>query len=164
MPKYRKNRHSITQPSDPSIRLIPLTHGQNAIVDAKDFEFLSQFNWTAVWSDSTKSYYAKRTFSMHELILGQMADHQNHDTLDNRRRNLRHSTVATNMWNRPIRADNTSGFIGVNFHKGKWNARISVNGKRKHLGDFKTPEEATRARDKAVKELHGEFAILNFPE
>ena len=93
-----------------------------------------------------------------------MADHKNHDTLDNRSRNLRQSTVATNMWNRPIRADNTSGFIGVNLRKGKWNARISVNGKRKHLGDFNTPEEAAHARDEAVKELHGEFAVLNFPD
>jgi hypothetical protein len=33
-------RHSVVQPLDTSYRLIPLTQGQNAIVDAADFEEL----------------------------------------------------------------------------------------------------------------------------
>ena len=49
MPKKRAfrrmPRHPVTQPSDPSYLLIPLTQGQNAIVDAVDYDRLMQFNF-----------------------------------------------------------------------------------------------------------------------
>ena len=34
--KYTKPRHEVIQPKDPTIRLIPLTRGQVAIVSAED--------------------------------------------------------------------------------------------------------------------------------
>jgi len=43
----------------------------------------------------------------------------------------------------------------VNFHKatGKFRASLAINGKRKHLGLFNTPEEAFQAY-KLAKEAH----------
>jgi len=32
------------------------------------------------------------------------------------------------------------------------------------IGEFDDPIEAAKARDRVVRELHGEFAYLNFPE
>lgn len=40
----------------------------------------------------------------------------------------------------------------------KYRARIVENGEKVHLGMYDTPEEAAKAF-----ELHGEKAILNFP-
>src|ERR1700719_1891410 len=129
MPKQRVVRHAVTQPSDQSYRLIPLTQGQNAIVDAADYEWLNQWNWFADWSEPTKSFYARRhkkTEDGHYPIVrmsreilkcgpGEEPDHKNHDTLDNRRENLRLSTHSQNCCNKRISPKNTSGFIGVHW-------------------------------------------------
>jgi hypothetical protein len=50
-------------------------------------------------------------------------------------------------------SNNTSGYVGVCFHKGsnKWMAYITINKKNIHLGYFNTPEEALEAR--AAKEI-----------
>jgi hypothetical protein len=100
---------------------------------------------------------------MHRLLLsskkGEQVDHRNHDTLDNRRSNLRTATASQNSTNRRRRSDNTSGTRGVRFYapNGKWLARIGVNGKRKHLGYFPTQEAAYAAYVDAAIEEHGEF-------
>src|SRR5882762_1985840 len=96
--RHRVSRHEVTQPLDESYRLIPLTQGQNAIVDAADFEWLSKWNWQAQWDEHTKGFYARRALYgggaviMHRLIYKspcKQVDHKNHNTLDNRKLNLR---------------------------------------------------------------------------
>src|SRR5712664_3648473 len=117
MPKRRVLRHEVTQPSDTSYRLIPLTQGKNAIVDTKDFEWLSQWNWCAECVDGY-FYAIRRSFrkriSMHGAILkiktGEEGDHRNHDTLDNRRKNIRRCTRTQNARNVRKPWDNRSGF------------------------------------------------------
>lgn len=171
---YKVPRHEVVQPLDESIKLIPLTQGQNAIVDAADFEWLSQWNWSAHWCPDTKSFYALRetcgkTVSMHATILsrrsGELVDHRNRNPLDNRRENLRKCNHAQNARNSGKPITNKSGFKGVCWHTAakKWSAKILDNGQRRHLGYFLLPEEAARAYDEAAKIYHGEFAHLNFP-
>lgn len=55
-------------------------------------------------------------------------------------------------------SNNTSGNKGVTFNSnaGKWQAKIGVNGRIKHLGYFKTADEAVAARKSAEVELWGE--------
>jgi len=55
-----------------------------------------------------------------------------------------------------------TGFIGVYEQDGRYRAQITLNNKRINLGTYATAKEAAIARDKAARELHGEFAILNF--
>jgi AP2 domain len=154
--------------------LIPLTQGQNAIVDASDFDWLSQWKWWACWSSLTRSFYAvgwinKKRTRMHRLILGcvkrERCDHRNRDTLDNRRQNLRKATHAENIRNRQRQKNNTSGFKGVTWDEywGKWRVRIGYAGRRIHIGRFQSAKEAAHAYDDAAKKLHGEFACLNCP-
>lgn len=159
---------------------IQLTHGQVALVDDVDFEWLNQRKWWALWSRQTKSYYAVRcvyhpstqkteTVRMHRQILGLVkgdkmyGDHINRDTLDNQRSNLRVATRSENQRNRGLQSNNTSGYRGVWYFAKcrRWQSYIKVHGKRRHLGLFLTAEEAALAYNRAAVELHGEFAVLN---
>lgn len=179
----RVKRHAVTQPPDPSYKIIALTKQQNTLVDADDYEWLNRWNWYAHWDSRMGSFYAARTindysipnhprwiqFRMHRAILNcssdEHCDHKNHNTLDNRKKNLRKCSVAQNMHNRKIQSSNKSGFKGVAWNKTsrKWRAVITINGHKKHLGYFDSLEDAARAYDEAAKVYYGEFAVLNFP-
>lgn len=168
-------------PTTQDTRLIPLTQGKVAIVDAADYEWLSQWKWCAWKPGKADSVYAarkeylpggkQRTIYMHRLIMGEPVglevDHRNwRNKLDNRRGNLRCATHAQNVCNKGLRADNTSGFVGVSFDKQskRWLAKANINRKQTFLGYFDSPEFAARARDAAVIESHGEFAFVNLPK
>ena len=92
-------------------------------------------------------------------------DHKNNDPSDNRLANLRLATDSQNQANTPKQAHNTSGFKGVSWFRRdrKWRAEIQKDGKSRHLGYFADPVDAARAYDAKAKELHGDFARLNFP-
>lgn len=84
-------------------------------------------------------------------------DHWNKVRDDNRWDNLREASHVQNMQNGGIRKDNNSGARGVTVSSGKWRAKITVNGKQKHLGLFNTVKEAKEAYDKAAREAFGEY-------
>lgn len=155
-------------------------HGLFSLVDDEDFEMVSQVHW----SERRKKYKENtRTYAIHEytidgdrgriylhrLILraeiGEIVDHINHDTLDNRKENLRKCTHAENMRNQLKHYYSaTSPYKGVTCHgrKGWWKAVISVDGKSHLIGVFERPEQAAHAYDEAARKYHGEFASLNF--
>lgn len=82
-------------------------------------------------------------------------DHRNGDTSDNRLLNLREATQAENTQNvLGARSDNSNGYRGVSRNHERWMAAIIVNGKRRYLGTFDTPEEAHAAYLAAKRELH----------
>jgi len=78
-------------------------------------------------------------------------DHINGKRSDNRIANLRTATRQENCKNSAIGIKNTSGTIGVSWseNKSRWVAQLSKNGKRKHIGYFKSKDEAISARVKA---------------
>jgi len=87
-------------------------------------------------------------------------DHINRDSTDNRFSNLRKASYAENNRNKSMSRNNTSGYKGVNWHKGsnKWRAEIKVNNKAITIGYFKNIEDANIAYTEAVKQYHGQFA------
>jgi hypothetical protein len=102
-----------------------------------------------------------------KLLTAQRVDHiepADGSHAQDRLSNLRIASHGQNLMNRGINRNNKSGYKGVAFHKstGKWQAQIMSGGRFKYLGCFTTPEAAALAYDKAAKELHGEFARLNF--
>ncbi len=169
---YRRLRYGY------AFRRIPLTQGKYAIVDPDDYERLSQYNWHV--RKTTQTFYAKRSaltrrtvtpIYMHRCVIkvpaGMVADHINHNGLDNRKANLRPVTRAQN--NRHTKKINTkcrSMYKGIYYDRrdGVWCARITCNGKAIYLGSFKDEIEAAKAYDQAAKKYHGEFAGLNFPQ
>jgi len=152
------------------IALLKVGLREIAMVDMP-FAFLSNFNWSVSKSRGLKYALHRKTINnkitftyMHRVVAGalpgQVVDHINGDTLDNRKSNLRICSISQNGANRGKNKDNTSGYKGVTFHKGtkKWQAGIKIKGKYIYIGRFDDPALAASAYDKAAKEIHGEFA------
>jgi hypothetical protein len=89
-------------------------------------------------------------------------DHINGGYDDNRLCNLRLATRNQNQANRPVRRDNLSRLKAVHeYRPGHWRARITVNGKRRHIGVFATPDDAHRAYAETAAKDFGTFARLS---
>ena len=89
-------------------------------------------------------------------------DHINGDGLDNRLCNLREVTQQQNCQNiRTAPKHNTTGFMGVSYFKAgnKYSAHINLDGKKKHLGYFVSPETAHQAYLAAKRKLHTSCTI-----
>jgi hypothetical protein len=140
--------------------------GLVALVDDEDFDFLNKFRWS-VYACAGGPYARGRAINgkhtkMHRLImntpLGLECDHINHDTLDNRKSNLRNCTRSQNMLNQK-KKKGSSRFKGVSWCKkdGRWLARLSIGGDQIHIGSFKYEEEAFEAYKSKAKEAYGEF-------
>tara|TARA_R110002012_G_scaffold318913_1_gene538124 strand:- start:589 stop:1128 length:540 start_codon:yes stop_codon:yes gene_type:complete len=86
-------------------------------------------------------------------------DHANGIKDDNRIANLRSCTDQQNKFNTSKQRSNTSGFKGVSWHKKtkKWQSRINLNEKQKHLGLFNCPKKASEVYEAKAKEIHKEF-------
>lgn len=81
-------------------------------------------------------------------------DHINRDKTDNRLCNLREVTLTENNRNLPQIYTNTSGVTGVYWESKlqKWRAFIHVDNKKKHLGVFKSFDDAVLARKQAERD------------
>ncbi len=93
----------------------------------------------------------------HGFFPPQGVDHINGVQGDNRITNLRVAGQGENLQNQRVPpAHNTSGFLGVSFHKQhrRWRAHIKMNRKYIHLGYFSTPQEAHQAYLKAKRRIH----------
>jgi hypothetical protein len=86
-------------------------------------------------------------------------DHINGNIKDNTINNLRWASISENNQNSKISNRNTSGVKGVSFIKSKkkYLVRIVINNKRKHIGYYKTLEQATIARQNVANEIFKEF-------
>ncbi|HEY5138565.1 MAG TPA: HNH endonuclease [Methylococcales bacterium] len=154
---------------------IELTRGLFAIVDDEDFVWLNSFRWYAHrlsgydYAERGGMYNGVNTkYPMHRFILnaqkGQIVDHKNGNTLDNRRCNLRFATYQQNNQNAKKRKNCTSIYKGVSWNKAckRWDSFIKHNGKSINLGQFDNEILAAKVYDKRATELRGEFARLNF--
>ena len=165
---------------------IPLTQNKTATVDDADAE-LALSRWCTWRGPKNKTCYALRksrlpdgratTEKLHRAVWNRAhpeapaphdIDHINGDGLDCRRSNLRAASRSENARNQPRTRANTSGFVGVRLMRNRprpraWQAYIGIDRRKVHVGCFATAEEAARARDAAARQLHGVFAVFNFP-
>lgn len=147
---------------------IILTKGFVAIVDDEDFEFLNEFKWTYnIGYACTHKKGQKNYIYMHRLIMnakkGFVVDHINHNSIDNRKENLRVCTHKDNIRNSKSTKNSTSKYLGVSWanRERRWRSVITVDSKQKYLGVYKTEEAASLAYNEASIKYFGEFANLN---
>lgn len=149
-------------------------NGRSTQVLDEDYEWLNQYKWNAatqhgityVTSTLTISKGIQKTVSMHRLIMQVtdpkvFIDHIDGNGLNNQRSNLRECTRAQNCANRIAnRNKQSSKYLGVTIHKGRWLAQIQKNNipYRKY---FITEIDAVKWYNEMAIMLHGEFARPN---
>ncbi len=149
-------------------------HSKWAIVDRKSEGWISGVVWRCTRQGYVVWKLDERTqIRMHNVVygsrFGELVDHRNHNTFDNRRRNLRLADKIKNGHNmRKCRGrkgmPTSSRFKGVRWHvKNKnWTAYINPpHSLKKHLGSFTSETQAARAYNTAARKYFGRFACLN---
>lgn len=134
------------------------------LISTTDLEKVKSFpgRWFAMLHGSKSRFYVKghtpmvrgkqEVHLLHRWLFdnpkGLVIDHINHNSLDNRRDNLRVITQGQNTQNREGAMKNSkSGVRGVHWNKkcGKWHAQVGVNNEIIYLGLFEDLKEAEQA-------------------
>lgn len=148
---------------------IPFTNSAGTtVVDFDDFPKVRDQKWRKDNGYASRSVTRIGRVYMHRVIMGVegdvQIDHRDHDTLNNRRSNLRLATVSQNGGNQLKTSKTTySKWKGVSKScgDGTWRAYIQCDGKPIRLGVYATEIEAARAYNDAATRLFGQFALLN---
>ena len=111
-----------------------------------------------------------KRLKMHRVIMNVKnsnidIDHKNGSSTknDNRKLNLRIATRSQNGMNKEKMKTNTSGVVGVGWHKrrGMWRAYIKIKGKQLHLGYFSDFYQAVKCRKEAEEKYFCEWSYDN---
>lgn len=142
-----------------NVLYITTRKGEVILADATDYEKLSSHSWCISRTGYPVSNINGKTTKLHRYLLNLndpkvVVDHKNHDTLDNRRSNIRICTQREN-------ARNKGGKDVHGVRKtpcGNYAVQIMFNRKHIYIGTYKTYDEAVQARYEAEDKYHGEFA------
>lgn len=158
---------------------ITLSTGYKTQVDDEDYQYLSQFNWTAQPNGNT--IYAYRivtvnkdriTIMMHQEVairhsmsIRPMLDHKDRNGLNNQSLNIRTATNSENTVS-GITKRGKVGFRGLTkIHKtDRYQVRLCHEGITHNLGNFDNIIIAAKTYDCWAVWYWGDFAQLNFPE
>lgn len=161
------------------MKVMTTNKGIEFIVDDDVYELIKD----RTWRQGTHGYvYKEKTVKgrkikeyLHKMLCptekGFLVDHRDGNILNNCRDNLRPATHYQNSANRKSLLGSSSQYLGVYKDIRKygdkiytyWTAKVKQHGKVLYKTTFKDEVEAAKAYDKAAKEIHGEFARLNFP-
>lgn len=135
------------------------------------------YTWFAGWNPHNKSFYARCTpysrtinesnlqWNMNSVIMNPehdpniVVDHIDHDTLNNRKSNLRRASSEHNSKHRSgANSNNKSGYRNVCL-LGKWyQVQLMIDGKNSILGKFRYVEDAAKFAKDMREKYYGEFA------
>jgi|GEM_PF-1142191 len=138
-----------------------------ALIDLDDVDKCKIYKWGLTSNGYVISKLPNNNYLLlHRFILNLKneqldADHLFHNTLDNRKENLRKATYSQNNMNQNLSKRNTSGFKGVSWNErdNLWHSYIGINNKRINLGWFKKYEDAVNERLQAEFKYYKEFSI-----
>lgn len=121
------------------------------LIDIDDYEKVNKYAWNV---DRDLYVVNRKNGRLHNFLIkhpaGTLLDHINRNPLDNRKENLRLATPSQNCLNRTLNKTNKAGHRGVRLSSDGYGYEACL--KRKHLGFFKTIEEAIEARLKAEQD------------
>lgn len=145
-------------------------------IDLEDYDKIKNYKWYVKKDHYSGCFYVsshdlttknKKTIKIHRIIMNakknQIVDHINHNTLDNRKSNLRICTHQENMRNTKKHKKTSSKFKGVSFHSRDkiYSVYITIDKKMKYLGSFKNEIDAAKCYNKHALEKFGQFAHIN---
>ena len=128
------------------------------LIDLEDIERCKDIKW-----GYSSGYVDSSIGRLHRYIMNcpndLVVDHINHNTLDNRKENLRICTIQENSCNRKLGKNNKTGKVGIfQLQNKKWQALLTYQGISHNLGIFDTKEDAIKARQQAERDYFGEFS------
>lgn len=136
-------------------------------IDIDDIEKVSKYKWHVIYDKTIDNFYVchrinnktnKKCIKLHRLIMDcprdMEIDHVNHNTLDNRKCNLKIVTHFQNQQNLRSKTTEQTGVFKRN-RKGReyWTANISKDCKR-YTKDCKTKEDAIKWRKNMEYKLY----------
>lgn len=147
----------------------------SVILDDDDYEKFKSFNWWLLSSSKSKHRYVATNMKVDETLIrlalihreimnakkGEIVDHINGNTLDNRKKNLRIVTRQQNTWNSTKHKTNKTGYKGImhyKYKKGWFKVQVRQNNKVYYLGIYPDIEQAKKVYINFVKKHRGEYA------
>lgn len=143
---------------------IYVTNRQNKVfkilIDLDDIELAKNCTFSLRYDETIKGYYVssrynKRHYAFHRLIMkcpkDMQIDHINHNTLDNRKQNLRICTAKVNNQNKIINKSKSSGYRNIYWKPklNKWEVGLCSDYKKIYIGVFAKLDDAIQAAKQA---------------
>jgi hypothetical protein len=140
--------------------------GEEFYFDLEDYDKIKDCYWMLTDKGYIRSSVRTKGTFLHQNILNfpfGVIDHINHNTLDNRKINLRITTYQLNRCNSKLNKNNSSKTTGVKWEKDreKWAAYITLKYKTIRLGSFNDINDAIIARKNAEEKFFKEFSYEN---
>jgi len=149
------------------------------LIDTEDLPRVRKHNWSAGWRKDKDRYYIQfidyyydengvykgKTILLHKYIMEaygkyRQVDHEDHDSLNNKKENLRVVVAGNNSANRSgANKNNSTGVRNVCYIRGKYLVQIMKSGER-YKWEFESDqfEEACKFAEQMRKELFGKYA------
>lgn len=169
------SRVSCDRCDPPDFHFLPLSKGLFALVNNTDLREVLKHKWQVKLRPRGPAYAVttvrgedgrRHMVQLHRLVWQlhgghdtPVVDHEDGVGLDCRWHKLRAAGHDHNAWNASAHRDSKSGVRGVDYDRRakKWRARVTRGGKRVTV--YCEDEAcAIAARDRMVREMHGEFA------
>lgn len=150
-----------------------------AYIDTEDLDKLIELNvsWSKSYNPSSNRSYVcathylgsengkikHKTLKLHKVLFDNRPyariDHIDHNAMNNRKSNLRITTVCENSRHREaLNSNNKTGYRNVCFINGWYVVQLQINKKCTRLGKFKDIDEAGVFAEEMRKKYYGDYA------